>query len=128
MVLKANRVFKYTINPDKDGGINFSPNRLMGAAEPGETWTFRLYVMTNDGKYVETTLDVTKPAEEATPAPAETEAPAETPAGSPEATEEPAAPATTEGSGSGSIVVIVIVAIVVLLAAAYLIFRKKKNS
>lgn len=128
VVLKANRVFKYTINPDKDGGINFSPNRLMGAAEPGETWTFRLYVMTNDGKYVETTLDVTKPAEEATPAPAETEAPAETPAGSPEATEEPAEPATTEGSGSGSIVVIVIVAIVVLLAAAYLIFRKKKNS
>ncbi len=124
-VLKANRMFKYTVNPDKEGRLNLSPNRMMAAAQPGETWTFRFYIMTNDGKYVEATLDLTKPAEEA---PAQTEAPAETPAPEPEATEEPAAPAAAEEGGNGGVTAAIIAVAVVLIGAAYLFFRKKKKN
>ena len=124
VLLKANRMFKYSVSYNPEGTLNFSPERLMGAAEPGETWTFRLYVMTNDGKYIETSLDVTKPAAEETPAP--TEAPAATPEATPTATEEPVAPAAAKDGNGGATAAIIAVA-VVLIGAAYLFFRRKKS-
>ena len=124
VLLKANRMFKYSVSYNPEGTLNFSPERLMGAAEPGETWTFRLYVMTNDGKYIETSLDVTKPAAEETPAP--TEAPAATPEATPAATEEPVAPAAAKDGNGGATAAIIAVA-VVLIGAEYLFFRRKKS-
>lgn len=127
VILKANRQFKYTVNYNAEGTLKFSPEQLMGAAEPGETWTFRLYVMTNDGKYIETTFDLTKPAAEETPAPEETPVPEETPEATPEAAEEPSTPAAAEKDGNGGTIALIIAAVVVVAGAVFLFLRKKQK-
>lgn len=127
VLVKANRQFKYTVSFNGEGTLKFTPERLMGTAEPGETWTFRLYVMTNDGKYIETTFDLTKPGVEETPAPEETPGPEETPEPTPEATEEPSAPAAAEKDGNGGLIAVIVAAVIVVAGAAFLILRKKQK-
>ena len=127
VLVKANRQFKYTVSFNGEGTLKFTPERLMGTAEPGETWTFRLYVMTNDGKYIETTFDLTKPGAEETSAPEETPVPEETPEPTPEGTEEPSAPAAAEKDGNGGLIAVIVAAVIVVAGAAFLIFRKKQK-
>ncbi len=129
LVCKANRVYKYNLSGDNDGRINLSPGKIMSSAEPGETWTFRFYFMTTDGKYAETTLDITKPVEEAeaTPAP-EAEATPE-PTAAPEVPEAPEQeePADAESEEGASVVGIVIAVIAVVAVAAFFVIRSKKK-
>ncbi len=126
VVLKANQLFKYNVNYNTDGTLGFDPSRMMSAAKPGETWRFTLYVMTNDGKYVEASLDVTKPGE---PTPEPTEAPAPTPEPTPEPTEAPAEPAggNAEQNGGAGAAVAIAAAVVVAAGAVVLAVRKKKS-
>jgi len=132
MVCKANRVFKYNLSGDTNGRINLAPGKMMSSAAPGETWTFRFYFMTTDGMYAETTLDITKPAEETeeTPAP-EAEATPE-PSAAPEATEAPEAevPADTQakkGPGAGAIIGIAAAGIAIAVIAVAVVIRGKRK-
>ncbi len=118
VVLKANHMFKYTLLPDKDGKLNLSPNRVMASANPGDTWTVRFYIMTNDGKYAETSVELTKPAEgeEAAPPADSTEPPADT-------------ADSSEGGVNGVVIgVICAIAALVVVLLIVIFLRRKKSS
>lgn len=126
MVLKANRDFRYNITADANGRINLSPGKVMPDAQPGETRTLRLYFMTTNGMYAETTVELTKPL----PEPSETpEPPAETPAPEPEATpapEQAEAAAAPVQRDNGAIEAILAAGALFLVAAAVVLRIKKQ--
>ncbi len=121
VVVKANQVFNYSVTFNADGSINFDPRWTMPGAQPGDTWTFHLYVMTNDGKFAEPSLDVTKPVESG-----ENGESGETGENGEDAAN-PAPPAASGGIDDGTAGLIAVAVIAVSGVAAYVAARKNKK-